>query len=167
MPVHFRRDEIPVEAEPNVPPRDEDDEGGFNAGLMIAARSCLIWLIVAAPLLFIGLKAMKRALLAADKLWHHGQGDHWQEMWMPAMLFVFFGAIFGVTIAWRMSARASLGTTSICLAAAEAALLLGAAGSLAAFSIFEKGVPLMCWVCLTAMTLSTIAGAFGFTRWTE
>ncbi len=168
MAVHFRPDKFvppePVIEEPEYD--DDDDGGGFGEGLAVAARSSVISLVIGAVLLFITIKLMRKAVLAADNLLHKGQGDFWMEMLMPSVLFAIFGALFGAAVAWRVSARTSLGGGLMCCAAGAIGLLLAVTGAISGTIVFGAAVPLMFWLCLGALTLAAIGGAFGYTIWT-
>src|SRR5436853_5456257 len=113
MPVQFRRDEL-VNATPTTV-IEEEDEGGMLSGLGLSLLAGLPVAIVAAILLMPGLTALKKTMIAADELRERHSGDNWQEVWTPIMLFVFYGAIVGAAIAWRIAAKTGMGGGLICV----------------------------------------------------
>lgn len=160
MAVQLRRDEqVEVARKPSDPRMDFADvvEGARSAGLTAA-----LCLVPAAVVLALGLRLLKPALLAAEKLRGDMTGDFWQESFMPGVLFVIFGAVFGGLVGWQIHARASLPPVLSWLIGGTATLLLAVAGIIAAAMIFTAGIPGTCWINLAFMSIAALV-AFQFT----
>lgn len=154
MPVIFRPDE---EDEPSITAGEASgDLAVLREGLPMAARAAAVWVLIATPLLAGALYALRKPILAADRLLH-GDGDYWSEMWMPAVLLAFFGAILGALTAWRVSARASIGGGGVCLISGLGGAIVFLAGAAAAAQFFDGPTPAMCWMSLGAMLTAWVA----------
>jgi hypothetical protein len=164
MPVQLRRDEM-VETMP-VAHADSEEDGTFIGGFVSALTAGALWTLIAAPALMGGLAALEKTLIAGDELRTRHSGDHWQEVWTPMILFVFFGAIFGAFIAWRIAARTGMGGSVIALPVAVLSIILSITGLIFAAATFGDGVPVMCWLAMAIMTASAIGGALFYSKWT-
>jgi hypothetical protein len=162
LPVHLRRDEEPANIPVSRPPGH--DRADLLAGIAAGARSAIVWVVLAAGVLAVGLRGLRRSLIAADKLRAPGV-EHFQEAYYPLFFFVAFGAAFGWLVAWRVSRVASLDGPIAWSIGAVSALLLGGAGVLSASIVFAGAVPVMCWAGLVTMVLLAVGGVGAATRW--
>jgi hypothetical protein len=162
MPVHLSRDdEIPQIRRTSSSHADLAD---MRSSLLAGARAALTVLLPAGVVLTLALRALAPSLIAADKLLK-GEGDHWQEMWMPAVLLGFLGLLTGPAFAWRVSASASLGSTTIWMVIVVGLAALTIVGSVTAVTIFTSAVPIMSWIGLSFFAAGTLLGAYLFTSW--
>jgi hypothetical protein len=163
MPVHIRPDE---ESPVHVPQMDDAEHRALvRQAALNALRTCAGCAVLGGAALAMGLRLLRPAILAADRL-RDGSGDYWQELWMPAVLFGFFGLTFGGFTAWRLSSAAGIGGVMLCVLAGLAAVLVAGAGAVSASMIFAP-VPAMAWIVLAVMTVAAIAGAFLFAAWSD
>lgn len=135
---------------------------GVATGLGAAA----VWTAVAGLLLIPTLRILKPATVAADRLLH-GDGSHWSEMWMPAVLLAFYGGLSGALIAWRGSAKASLGAVALLVVSLAGSTAISVIGLLTARVIYPGAIPQMCWISLGFLAVSGLVGASAFTRITH
>lgn len=160
MPVQLRRDEqIEVTRRSSDPGMDFADVVG---GLTSAGLAALLCLVPAILVLVLGLRMLKPALLAAAKLRGDMTGAFWQESFMPSVLFMIFGAVFGGLVGWLIHARASLPTGLSWLVGGVAIVLLAVAGIITASAMFTAGIPGVCWMNLALMSVAATV-AFRFT----
>lgn len=166
MPVHLRPDEL-IPVPPRESPAEEPEGEDLAPGTLVGFRANLPVLVVAGVLLAVGIRAMRRILLAADHFLEVARGDHWQETWSPAMLFGFFGAVFGAASAWCVSLATGLSGRFVWLLAGACAAVLAVVGAVTCLATFGGTIPTMCLYCLGIMVLAATGGAYLVTKWNE
>lgn len=164
MAVQLKRDEqLPVDRRP----RDaEEDRLLLVGGMKLALRAALWVAIPAGAALPLAIWALSRALVAADKLLKSG-GDHWQEVWMPAVLVAFLGGLTGGALAWRILASASIGRSAVWLVATVALVFDLGCGLLTARALFTSGIPSMCWISLGVFIGAGLGGTYLALLWLD
>jgi hypothetical protein len=162
----LRRDEL-MDPSPAIPREPEDQPAGLVSGVFAAVWCGLPVLVITLAPLLAGLTELKRSLIAADERRRRHPGDNWEEVWTPIMLFVFFGAIFGAAVAWRVAAKTGMSGSMISLPVALLGVALSAAALIYVAATFGTGVPVMCVIALAVLTGSAVAGAMFYTKWTN
>lgn len=151
MAVQLRRDE---ELPTSGPVRDADEDAAIlREATGRAVRQAMIVTLAGAGVLTLGLAAMRRALLAAEKLLPD-PGGNWGDMLMPLVIFMIFGGAFGALLTWRMTSAVSIGGTTAWLIASLSAVVLAALGALAAGRIFNPAIPTMAWLALAGVIVT-------------
>jgi hypothetical protein len=162
MPVHIRPDEeLPAPARDVDPNRDRAE---MFEGIGASVRAAMNCVIVGGILLSVGLRAMRPAMLAAEKLLLRG-GDYWKEAITPGALFILYGIGFGCALGWRMGAWATLTAGLMWAIGSGALLLLAGAGALGAMLVYPDGVPYMVWINLGLMMLAGLPGLYFMWNW--
>lgn len=164
MPVQLTRDEqMPARRRPADP---EAEARLLQEAMRRGTGSAVVVLVIAVAPLVVGMRALRPALVAADKLLRSG-GDYWSEMWMPVVLFAFFGFAFGGGLAWRVCSAASLGGKSAWMVVGAAITVLTLVGVITAALVFVGPVPIMCWTSLGGMAGAAIAGTYLAFLWID
>jgi hypothetical protein len=150
MPVEFLPDDDVYEPAPAVERADRSGET-FSEVLVPSLRAaalCLIVGCVVAPLMVIALRA---AVNSAQYLMTKGEGEFWQNAFMPAVLYGIVGGLFGVATGWRITN--ATGATGLSAFAAGGAACVALTAYTVAWSAFVFGaaIPTMQWVCLAVM----------------
>ncbi len=146
---------------------EEADRGAFlstTRALLGATISTGVCTLPAAVLLVLALGALRRAMLAADKLMD-AASPHWSESFMPSVLFAILGLVFGAFLGWRASSAA--GGLATWIAAVINVGLLFAVGAVAAIFVFSPAIPRSCWLSLSALCLCALAGVYVTISWFE
>jgi hypothetical protein len=164
MAVHIRRDE-----EVQQPQRRRDpseDQALLLAGMWVGARATTLVAVPAAGVLILILRALRPALVAADKLLRAG-GDHWSDLWMPAALLGLYGLVIGGLLGWRVTSAASVGRPVVwALSGAGIALIL-AVGIITAALGFPSEIPIMCWIALGLTAVAAVCGVYLAILWVD
>jgi hypothetical protein len=163
MAVHLRRDE---EQPISAPTRDaEANSAILRQAARQAARQALVGTLLGALLLVGGLAAMRKALLASEKLLPD-PGGHWDDMLMPLVIFMIFGGVFGALLIWRITSAVSIDGTIAWLITSLSAGVLAVLGGLAASRIFDAGIPTMAWLALAAVSVTAVCVSRLVIAWT-
>lgn len=132
----------------------------------VAIRSACIWLPIAGAILVAGLYAQQKPLIAADEILADKAADYWQEAFMPAILFGFFGAAYGLFLGWRTTSACGMVGWPAWIIGAAATFALALIGIVGSLLIYPGAIPMMLWISLALMIVASLGGVSYFTLWT-
>lgn len=163
-----------IESKPGDHDITDDDAAGrdiyreaIREASGVAIRSACSWLPIAGTILVAGLYAQQQPFIAADKIFADGAGDHWDEAFMPAILFAMFGAAFGLFLGWRMTSICGMIGWPAWIIGAAATLALALIGVVGSLLLYTGVLPMMLWLSLAMMIVAGLAGVSYHTLWTR
>jgi hypothetical protein len=153
---------------PSSSPFTAPDQGHaeLQEAIPVAIRSTLPWLLAGAVFLAVGVLIMKGSILAGESLLRQTSGAYWYA-WVPAILFGFYGIVFGGAIGWRTSSASGLTGAPAWAIGALCTLLLALAGVLTAALVFPHTIPTLFWVDTGVMSAGSLLGVSVFALWVD
>lgn len=149
--------------------RDEDEaqrrareREALQEGMRAGVRSIVVTGVPAVVLLPIMMYGMRSSLEAANHLFVSKDVVHWQDAFMPAVLFAMFGGAYGALAGWRLASGAGIVGRQAWLIGAAAVAGLMVIGAFMSFLIFDESLTML-WVCLVVMAVGGLGTMTYFT----
>ena len=144
--------------------RDREREAAATReGLLLAARSTLIWTVPSMAATCLTLVGLRPALKAAHELL---QAKHdYSDASMPVVLIMIVGGLVGSLLGWRITSSAGMTGLAAWAVGALGVLLCAIAGAITLSSAFESGVPSIAWSGLALYIVCGFAAVAVKTIW--
>ena len=169
-----KADAMAFESQPSEQDHTGDDATGrdiyreaIREASGVAIRSACSWLPIAGAILVAGLYAQQQPFIAADEILTDRAADYWQEAFMPAVLFGFFGAAFGLFLGWRITSACGMAGWPAWIIGAAATFALAVIGVVGSLLIYPGVIPMMLWISLAFMIVAGLSGVSYYTLWTR